>query len=31
MQTLVAAALVALLLIGFVVFAFSGERKAPLK
>ena len=31
MQTMVAAGLVALLLIGFVVFAFSGERNAPLK
>jgi hypothetical protein len=29
--TLVAAALVGLLLIGFVVFAFSGERKPRLK
>jgi sugar phosphate permease len=28
MQTVVAVVLVALLLIGFVVFAFSGERKA---
>jgi len=31
MQTVVAIGLVALLLIGFVVFAFSGDRKPRLK
>ncbi len=31
MQTVVAVGLVALLLIGFVVFAFSGDREARLK